>query len=548
MQILLIILFVIVASIAFYFFEEKSNKKRARLLFQKSYGQKPKRNSFDSDNLNEIALYYNLIKQKIPQDEIVDDITWDDLEMDKVFSRINSTVSYVGEQFLYSELHNTPKDKKKLHLRERGIQFFHNNPEKRLEAQCLLRKLPKESLNFYIPECIHLLDSNTIPFIKVYKLLFYSLICFLIGGIITQNTWILYAAGINFFINIGIYALNKLEYELYMESLYGIIATVKVAKSLSHVCPNDVMLPPSSMKSLDKISRMVVLLKQKKQIGFSGDILGLLTDYIIGAFMWDFTIYDKVTHLLGDKKEDFFSLYEFVGEIDLCIAIASFRQSLEHYCTPQFHPTIFDGKDIYHPLIEGAVTNDFHMEKGVILTGSNASGKSTFIKAIAINMILGQTIHTCTARTIQLPNAKVLTSMSVRDNISSGESYYMKEIKYLYRIIKESKEERFVFCGIDEILRGTNTAERIAASIAILHYLRNANCLPIIATHDLELAKTLDGLYNNYYFCESIQNGDVVFDYQLRQGICSSYNAIRLLESIGFPQEIIKEAKQQCRL
>ena len=64
-----------------------------------------------------------------------------------------------------------------------------------------------------------------------------------------------------------------------------------------------------------------------------------------------------------------------------------------------------------------------------------------------------------------------------------------------------------------------------------------------MATHDLELAKTLDKIYENYYFCESIQNGDVVFDYQIRSGICSSYNAIRLLESIGFPEEIIKEAR-----
>lgn len=543
MQIFSIIISIILFSILFFFFEDKREQKRIRSSFQQCYGQKIHSKTSTLENLDEISLYYNLIKKEIPSDELVDEITWEDLEMNKIFEKVNHTTSYVGEQFLFSELHRLPKDKANLTLREKMIRFFHDNPEKRVDTQCILHKLQKESIHFYIPEFIQLLHPQTIPFVSLYKWLLYSLLFFFFSGMITQNSYLLFAASINFFLNLALYAVNKMKYELYLESLYGIIATVKTAKSLSALYPMEASSLSASIQNLDKISHMVVLLKQKKQIGFSGDVLGLVTDYFFGAFMLDFILYERVLKVLLHRKDDFFSLFQFVGEMDLCIAIASFRESLPYYCCPNFHETNFCTTALYHPLIENAVANDFQLKKGCIITGSNASGKSTFIKAIATNFILGQNVNTCTAKTISIPNVKVLTSMSLRDDVTSGESYYMREIKYLFRMIKESKKGRTIFCGIDEILRGTNTAERIAASIAILHYLYQTNCILIVATHDLELAKTLDKIYENYYFCESIQNGDVVFDYQIRSGICSSYNAIRLLESIGFPEEIIKEAR-----
>lgn len=544
MQLFIIIIFIIAFALIVSFLDEKRTSRTMRYFFQHSYGQKPDDNNHFADNQEEIKLYYNLIKETIPAEELVDDITWNDLEMDKIFTRINTTVSYAGEQFLFSELHKTPQNKRKAEARERRIHFFETENEKRLKTQCFLHKLSKESIHFYIPECVQTLDTQKIPFIQLYKFLFCSLLCLILGAIITGNTWLTYAVGINFLINLALYALNKMKYEFYLDSLYGIIHTIKIGKSLSDLYDDTELSAQPHIKNLNKISNIVLLLEHKKQMGFSGDILGLVSDYILGALMWDFILYDKVTKLLFERKEDFFSIYEFVGEIDLCIAVASFRKSLEYYCIPEFSEKDFAMTGLYHPLIENAIKNDFHMEKNIILTGSNASGKSTFIKASCINLILGQSIHTCTAQTMILPDVKILTSMSVRDDISSGESYYMKEIKYLYRIIKDSCGKRLLFCGIDEILRGTNTKERIAASLAILQYLSKANCLLMVATHDLELATSLDNVYDNYYFCESVQNGDVVFDYKLRQGICNSYNAIRLLESIGFPKEIIEEAKK----
>lgn len=103
------------------------------------------------------------------------------------------------------------------------------------------------------------------------------------------------------------------------------------------------------------------------------------------------------------------------------------------------------------------------MEKGVLLTGSNASGKSTFLKTVAVNAILSQSVNTCMAKKYEAPLFHVYSSMALRDNMDSGESYYIVEIKALRRILDAAEQEKIpVLCFVDEVLRGTNTVERIA--------------------------------------------------------------------------------------
>lgn len=289
---------------------------------------------------------------------------------------------------------------------------------------------------------------------------------------------------------------------------------------------------------------MIGSLERKKQASITGDIAALVSDYLIGALMWDFIVYDKVIRNLMGKQKEFMELYRFVGETDMCISIASFRRSLEEYCIPEFSEKKLVMEDIYHPLIDMPVKNSLDMKKSILLTGSNASGKSTFVKAIAINTILGQSIYTCAAKHMIIPNARIITSMAIRDDILSGESYYIREIKYLKRMIEKSNEERMLICGIDEILRGTNTMERVAASMAILNYLYDKNCLIMVATHDLELAKTQANKYDNYYFCETFEDNDIAFNYKLYKGISNTHNAIQLLQTVGFPEEIVDSARK----
>jgi len=199
---------------------------------------------------------------------------------------------------------------------------------------------------------------------------------------------------------------------------------------------------------------------------------------------------------------------------------------------------------LYHPLLKDAVCNDFSMNGRMILSGANASGKSTFMKAVAVNVILAQTIHTCTADKMELPALYVMTSMSLRDDILTGESYYIREVKYLKRMLDKADAGIPVLCVIDEILRGTNTGERLAASEAILKYFTDKMCFVLVASHDLELLNKMQKDYACYYFDSQVGEKDIYFDYRLHKGMGGKSNAIALLTLLGYPEHIVKTARE----
>lgn len=259
-------------------------------------------------------------------------------------------------------------------------------------------------------------------------------------------------------------------------------------------------------------------------------------------FLVDLILYNRTVNYLIRYADELNQLYRIIGELDTGICIASYRQTLEPYCIPKFHDdNAIRFSEVYHPLLEHPVANSGYFDNDSIVTGSNASGKSTFIKTIAINNILAQTINTCCARYYELSFSYVASSMAVRDDILSGDSYFITEIRSLKRIIQYCKEQRCA-CFIDEILRGTNTPERIAASTAVLKMLHETDSLCLVASHDIELTKILAGIYDNYHFSEKFENGAIEFDYLLKEGPSRSTNAIRLLEYMGFDQCIVEGA------
>ena len=197
---------------------------------------------------------------------------------------------------------------------------------------------------------------------------------------------------------------------------------------------------------------------------------------------------------------------------------------------------------MFHPLLTDPVKNSISVSKGVLLTGSNASGKSTFLKSAAICQIFAQTIYTCPAQDYRTDFFKVISSMALTDNLLNNESYFIVEIKSLKRIFDELGDVP-VLCFVDEVLRGTNTKERIAASTVILKSLSQKNAFVFAATHDIELTELLSEYMENYHFSETVTD-TVTFDYKIKKGPSVSRNAIKLLDMYGFGKEIVKEAEK----
>jgi len=166
-----------------------------------------------------------------------------------------------------------------------------------------------------------------------------------------------------------------------------------------------------------------------------------------------------------------------------------------------------------------------------------------------MNMIMAQSICTILATSYKAPAFYIYSSMAITDDLLEGDSYFIAEIKSIKRIVDAIDEKRPVFCVIDEVLRGTNTIERIAASSELLKLIANKGVLCFSATHDIELCELLEDDYLMLHFTESItETGEVVFDYKLREGSALTRNAIKLLDALGFDKELIASATERANL
>lgn len=175
------------------------------------------------------------------------------------------------------------------------------------------------------------------------------------------------------------------------------------------------------------------------------------------------------------------------------------------------------------------------------------SGKSTFIRAVGINVILGLTINTCFAREFVTPRMKVHSAIRVSDDLLNEKSYYFEEVLTIKNLLAESVCAPGNLFLLDELFKGTNTIERIATEKAVLNYLNNGPNLVLVSTHDLELAGYLGETFDLYHFSEQLEKQEILFDYKLKRGILVNTNAIRILELNAYPPQVITDALQTAQ-
>lgn len=513
-----------------------TNKKFAASIAN-SFG---KRRKDADDNFDSISSYYCQRLDSQPDLVRIDDITWNDLDMDSIFQRINVCSTSIGEEYLYNVLHEPMFEDRDLIKREKLIRYLENKPDIRLQLQVILSKMGKLNFNG-LSDFIFDIESKSLKHPLVYKIFaVIPLLC--VAFLIVNFNVALCALLLSFVANVVVYYVSKKDVESELGAINYFASTLWCCGKISKIDDSQFkgfVMPLienfAVFKSLaGKVSGMM-----KK--GFSE--VDFLAEYIKIIFLTDLRNYNRAIAVIAKNSENFHTLYRELGEIDLAICILSFRRSLDYYTIPQFHSAdTVDFTELYHPLLSHPVENSGSISNNCIITGSNASGKSTFVKAIAINCVLAQTIYTATAREFSVRFSLVMTSMAVRDNISQGDSYFIAEIKSLKRILEKIKTV-YCTCFIDEILKGTNTIERIAASAAVLKFIDNANCLCMVASHDIELTEMLGNLYDNYHFCEQIEDNAITFDYKLKSGASKTRNAIKLLHYMEFDNQVVEDSE-----
>jgi DNA mismatch repair ATPase MutS len=169
------------------------------------------------------------------------------------------------------------------------------------------------------------------------------------------------------------------------------------------------------------------------------------------------------------------------------------------------------------------------------------SGKTSFIRAIGLNIITGLTINTCFAKTMTFPLLKIFSAIRISDDLMNDKSYYFEEVLTIKYILDQSNFGKNLFL-LDEIFKGTNTVERIASGKAVLSELAKSDNKILVSTHDIELTEMLSNEYELYHFSEKVNNNTVGFDYKLKNGKLKHRNAIRILEINDYPSEVVEEA------
>lgn len=238
--------------------------------------------------------------------------------------------------------------------------------------------------------------------------------------------------------------------------------------------------------------------------------------------------------------------FDAISEIEVLNSLAGLAYANPGYAFPalsnQNH--YYQAENIGHPLLKShaRITNDFSFAgkgKIIVLTGSNMSGKSTFLRTLGTNAILAFMGSVVCASNFEIGHFQLFTSMRTVDSLEENVSSFYAELRRLKQMLGAINETTPVFFMLDEILKGTNSHDRHKGAAALIRQLGTKNALGIVSTHDLELgslANESEDIYN-YNFSSTIQGDEIIFDYKLHEGICESFNASKLMQIMGIEIE-----------
>ena len=476
---------------------------------------------------------YHAYRDHYNEQSFIDDKTWSDLNMDTLFHKINFNFTAIGEMRLYATLRGMFKVNQ-----TSLINMFKENKVFRLNVSYILSKIGKNVYPLFPDQMLPTKRNILLMFCPLLPFIGFAFI-FLIPskGILICLTFMILNAILSFKL--------KKSYDQDLKSIFYTANVIKQSQALSKIESTPaISVDFTHFKASRRFSGLLARVE-------SQDMASSIIMFIKLVFMIDYVLFHLIQRSYFKYQEEVMTCYDYISILDNHYSIAMYQHTLTHYCYPKINHNIngLQMKSIIHPLLdeENAIANTIDISNHILLTGSNASGKSTFMKAVALNLILAQSIQTATAHSFIYQPGYVMTSMANADDVLSGDSYFMSELKSIRRLFNTHQCNK-IYCFIDEIFKRTNTTERIAASESVLSYLDNQKAYQVIAaTHDVELSTLLENTYNNYHFNESIQENSIFFDYKIKPGKANTRNAIELLRITQFPIDIYQRAQQNIR-
>jgi len=466
-----------------------------------------------------------------------------------LFQLINRTSTATGRSLLAHRLNNPINDISKLNIRQAAISELSTKPDWRQNFEATGNIFSEE--NIAQNELINWTKTTG----KKFDTLFYRIMLIanpLLGiaiitlinlQILTTGTFLLFLILPLLLVGTKMGVINKIHTRVSKKSdllikysrLFGLITDEEFSSELLVEAKESINGNHSAHKAIDNLSGIV------KQMDYR---LNFLVGIVLNIFfLWDIKQSIKIERWKKNNTaymEDWFNKLSVIDEIQ---SFAGFAFNFPESTLPSFTQGDFtiEATNVKHPTINQAscIGNDISFKgwkQFQIITGANMAGKSTYLRTVGINMVLAMTGSLVLANSFSITPVGIFTGIKTSDSLQDGESYFFAELKRLKALIDNLKEGQKLFVILDEVLRGTNSADKQKGSMALITQLITMSATGMIATHDLALGSLINEFPNNITnkrFEVEMDDNELIFDYKLKTGISQNLNATFLMKKMG---------------
>jgi hypothetical protein len=498
----------------------------------------------DNSDLENVADFF----RSSPTDGALDDRTWADLLMDDVFAHLDRTESRIGQQMLYRRLRDA-HERRSLDAFDALVSRFNDDVALRRRTRAHLTRLNHSSAYY-----LHRLarpDTLSRPWwYAVFPVWTAAILTTALLGLVWHGLFLVAIVGLVVNVIIRVATGRRVGSEaVWFRQVGPLMSVANALKSCD--TPDTAAITGTMAADCAALRRLAAIARWVSRGGDAGgptDLVGFVIEYINIQLLMDVNALYFASRDLQTRGHHLVRLIEAVGEIDAAIAVASFRGTEAEWVRPRFLDAGAQAvlTDVRHPLIDDAVPNSIALAPphGVLITGSNMSGKSTLLRTVGVNAVLAQTINTCLARRYEAPVYRVRSCIGRSDDLVAGKSYYLVEVESVLSLVSDAEHSAPHLFIFDELFRGTNAVERIAAGEAVLRTLVKEGRPHVVlaATHDGELVDLLRDKYVVFHLGDAIGPEGLSFDYHLTPGPATSRNAIALLKLNGAPASLVEHA------
>ena len=468
---------------------------------------------------------------------------------DSLFQHLNRTVTFSGTQKLVSWLLSLSKDPEVIHSRQQAAEELCAEPEWCQHFRAAGALHPTQALDAVILKS----GPTESPFFSKHSTV--RLILWIANTIVIVSWAVTSFTPLPFSISLVLSLLQLSALALYIKKINAYHQRLNLfLKTISNYLPLVRLIHDQSFRSpyLQKIrhslftpeSNSLQALTQLHRIQNSLDQRGnIVIAFILnGLYLKDFHTLLRLDHWRKKYGPDIETWTDVLSEADALISMANYRFNHPAYCLPVIcQDRLLDTEEIGHPLLksERNVTNDFSicsLHQIAIVTGANMAGKSTFLRTIGVNLILAQSGNVVCRRYFAFQPMTLFTSMRTTDSLSKDTSYFHAELLRLQQLVNIAQQEDKVFIILDEMLKGTNSVDKLNGSLAFLKRILSYPISGLVATHDLALGELADDFPEHFFnVCfEIVHSGSqITYDYKLHPGISSNMNASILLKQMG---------------